>query len=229
MVNVAIIGTGEKAYGICLLFRDNNNKKSSGNLLQVARPDRHMEETTFLDTGVPLTAFEDALARADILIITIPSKGLRPFLSDNLKLLRGKIVVDATERFSLHEDLTQEHVFLVKGLHDLDETDIMLHNPLDKSKLTSAMCAKSPKAMAIVKSFAEKSLGLSVKMVPFHNFVEMSQRQASMGDEWISSVWMMSIVFAFAQLYTCLRLVSDRIAVLETTSTLPYPHPYLQH
>jgi hypothetical protein len=103
MTRVAIIGTGDLAYGLAHLYSIYNSA-TSGNILEVTKPNLG-REGTFHDTGVPLTDFDDALVRADVLILAIPSMALQDFVMAHKGKLQGKVLVDATNSYRSGQDL----------------------------------------------------------------------------------------------------------------------------
>ena len=124
MVHAAIIGTGDLAYGLSHLFSINNSG-TSGNALEVSKPNLK-KEGAFHDTKVPLTDFDDALLRADVLILAIPGYAMADFVSKNLKKLSGKILVDVSNGGEKKFELGDSSIELVKGFNDVGAVDILL-------------------------------------------------------------------------------------------------------
>ena len=126
MVHVAIIGTGDLAYGLAHLFATHNSALT-GNSLEVTKPNLG-KEGLFHDTNVPLADFDDALVRADILILAIPSHGLEKFIFANNGRLKNKILVDVTNGGEdLYSVLGKTSIRWVKAFNDIGAVDIMLH------------------------------------------------------------------------------------------------------
>ena len=132
MVHVAIIGTGDFAYGLSHLFKIHNSPYS-GNELEVTKPNLN-KEGTFHDTRIPLTNFDDALIRADVLILAIPGSAIKSFVSRHLGKLKSKILVDVSN--SDHEDVELEKynfdlqkIHWVKAFNDVGAIEMLLHKP----------------------------------------------------------------------------------------------------
>ena len=130
MVHVAIIGTGDMAYGLSHLFTINNSS-SSGNKLEVTKPNLSVEKSAFHETKVPVTDFDDALVRADVLILAIPGSAILSFVATHLPKLKGKILVDVTNDASVDvhlgkEELEYSEIEWVKAFNDIGAVDILL-------------------------------------------------------------------------------------------------------
>jgi predicted dinucleotide-binding enzyme len=207
MVRVAIIGTSDQAYGLSLLFK-NNNSESSGNYLEVTKP--NLKKGGVLhDTGVPLANFDEALSCADIVVLAIPACALKTFVSDHIFRLKDKIIVDATNSSTrgedLHSILATTNVCWVKAFNDIEVVDMLSNKPFFKTKIPSKMCSRYPEAAATVKAFAETSLGLDVKVVPFKRYFQIAQHQDSLGEEWLQAAWIMAILFIVTEVYVVMR------------------------
>ena len=207
MVRVTIVGTGDRAHALSHLFQ-NNNCQWSGNFLEVTRPCL-LKGGVFHTTGVPLEGFEAAVSHADIVVLALPGKALKPFLSSHLGMLKDKIVVDASSSPPRGQDinclLSVTNVRWVKAFNDIDALSLLLSKPSYKLKIRSKMCSRYPEALEIVKSFAESSLGLDVKIVPFDHYVDLSNHQDSFGDEWVSAMWVMFTLLLCTEVYSVLR------------------------
>lgn len=202
MVHVAIIGTGDLAYGLAHLFAINNSEVS-GNKLEVTKP--HLNKAgEFHDTGVPLTDFDDALVRADVLILAIPSYSLQDFMSAHGGKLDGKILVDPTNG---SEDLNSVagKTHWVKAFNDIGAVDVLLYKPESKKKTPSKMCSPSAEALAVVKTFAETSLGFDIKVVPIEQYAAIAKQQSSLGNEWMLATWTIMGVFVVTMAYNIIR------------------------
>lgn len=209
MVHVAIIGTGDMAYGLSHLFTINNSS-SSGNKLEVTKPNLSVEKSAFHETKVPVTDFDDALVRADVLILAIPGSAILSFVATHLPKLKGKILVDVTNDASVDvhlgkEELEYSEIEWVKAFNDIGAVDILLSKVETKTKIPSKMCSTSNQALEIVKSFAEVSLGLDVKLVPPEQFEAMTVHQSSLGTEWINATILIMEVFAVTMVYNIVR------------------------
>jgi len=209
MVRVAIVGTGDEAHALAHLYH-NYNTASSGHSLEVTKPSIAKNEMgTFHRTGVPLTGLDDALYYSDVVILAIPVAALRTFVSDNFSLLKEKIIVDTTNSFIPGEDvnsiLAVTNVRFVKAFNDLGAVDLLQDKPSSKSKIQSKICSMYPEAAQKVKAFAEDSLGLDIKIIPFERYPSIGRHQKSYGENWIKSMWVMLATFAFAELYAILR------------------------
>jgi predicted dinucleotide-binding enzyme len=122
MAYIAIIGTGNLAHGIAHLFM-NYNSESSGNVLAVTKPGMETGSGSFHKTGVPLVNFEEALCRADTVILAIPATALRTFVTDHIYHLKDKVLIDATNSNVRGEDLDAmlciTNIHWVKAFNDI--------------------------------------------------------------------------------------------------------------
>ena len=203
MVRVAIVGTGDLAYGLANLFR-NNNCEWSGYTLEVTKPGSE-QVGTFHDTGIPLQSFENSLTQADIFILAIPSRVLKSFLANHLVSLKGKILVDATNSTDLPMLLSATNVRWVKAFHDVPAVRLLEQQPTDAQKVATKMITTHPTALVAVQQFAEKCLGMNVKVVPFQHFRTASQHEGSLGDEWLIASFLMGTLLVFTALYSVIR------------------------
>jgi predicted dinucleotide-binding enzyme len=210
MVRVAIVGTGDQAYGIARIF-SMNNTKSSGNFLEVTKPNL-TRFGTFHDTDVPLTDFDDALERADIVILAIPSHVLQDFVAQHSVKLHDKILVDPTNGLP-GEDLNSictllANVRWVKAFNDVGAAGLLSRKPESKTKIASTMCSPYEESLESVKAFAEQSLGFNVKIIPYEQFSSISQHQNELGKEWIRATLIMVVVFCLCMIYNYIRYVT---------------------
>lgn len=208
MTRAVIVGTGDHAYGIAHLFHLNNTEQS-GNLLEVTKPGLSKEQaSTFHDTNVPITEWKDAISRADICILAIPAAALHSFVTAHMDELKDKILVDATN--SSEEDLDSllgiSNMRWVKAFNDFGAVDVLLKKPTSK-KIASSMTSPSLESLQVVKEFAEASLGLDIKRVPYEHYSAIVGEQMTIGKDWISATVIMLIVFGLCQFYNILRYV----------------------
>jgi predicted dinucleotide-binding enzyme len=208
MVYVAIIGTGEFAHGIAHLFM-NYNSVSSGNVLAVTKPGMENGDGSFHETGVPLVNFEEALQRADAVILAIPASALKAFVMDYVQHLKDKIIIDATNSTVRGEDLdsmlSMTTISWVKAFNDIGAVDVMLNKPHGKNKIASKMCSSHANALADVKKFGETSLGLDVKVVPYERYADIVMHQNSLGEEWMKAALVMTIILVLTEIYAVMR------------------------
>jgi hypothetical protein len=234
MTRVAIIGTGDLAYGLAHLYSINNTA-SSANVLEVTKPNLG-REGTFHDTGVPLTDFDDALIRAEVIIFAIPSMALKDFVIAHQGKLNGKVLVDATNSYKPGQDLStilkgisstdtsetssnqgpkisKEWAWLdqkstgfcwVKAFNDVGAIDMLLRKPYAKAKVPSKMCSSSSSALEMFKSFAETSMGFDIKVVPIEQY-NVIYSCNSLGREWMTATYTMIGVFLLTMLYNMFR------------------------
>jgi predicted dinucleotide-binding enzyme len=211
MVRVAIVGTGDAAHGLARIFT-NNNSRSSGNTLEVTKPGFNRTEDFHL-TGIQVRDFYKTLERADVVILAIPAYALEGFIRTYMSLLQGKILVDPTNSWKDDEDL---HTFVVgtslryvKAFNDIGAVDLLTKHPEMKKRISCKMCSPDQAALETVKSFAETSLGLSVKTVPFEQYAAIAVHQNKMagGEEWMLAIKIMVGFFICTQIYTILRYV----------------------
>lgn len=214
--NVVIVGTGDHAYGLSHLFKI-NNPDGAGNVLEVTKPTitdvKGQEE--FHTTGVYLAGFADALLRADIVVLAIPSSALGSFVKIHAADLEGKILVDATnsksgggdDLYSVLANMGRYSPSLfrwVKAFNDFGAADVLLKKA-NKVKLPTKMCSPDDEALEQVKDFAETSMGMVVKKVPFDQYTVLAKHQASTGKEWSKATWIMIATFIVTQIYNIIR------------------------
>lgn len=208
MVRVTIIGTGDEAHALAHSFQI-NNCQWSGNTLEVTKPEIERKGGIFHSTGVPIGSFEDSVRNADVIILAIPARILKSFVSEHFSALKDKIVVDTTKSSNRGEDLDTllavTNVRYVKAFHDINAVDLLLSHPFDKTKVVSTMCSRYPDALAVVKSFAENSLGFDIKSIPYEAYSQITLRQESFGEEWLKALRVMSVVFILAEVYAVVR------------------------
>ena len=190
MVNTVIVGTGNLAYALAHLFR-NNNSNSSGNFLEVTKPSIKESGQTFHDTGVLVNTIDDALCNADIVILAIPAKALKTFVPNYITLLKDKVLVDCTNSTRKGEDLdslvSSTGIRWVKAFNDLGAIDILSNRVTAKNKAVTKMCSPSKSATETVRRLAEQSFGLDVKVVPYERYSDIVGSQNSLGNEWVHS------------------------------------------
>jgi len=200
MVQTIIVGTGDMAYGLAHLF-SNNNSSFTQNDLAVTKPGLTGNGALFHDTGVPLVDFDKALFSADIVILAIPAKGLKQFVTNHFQSLRNKILVDVTNSSLPGEDLSNflslTDVSWVKAFNDIGAVDILLDKPHYKNKIVSKMCSDNRTALDIVKTFAEESFGLAIKVVPYEHYDKIAMSQDSYGEEWIQSAYLLMLYLPY--------------------------------
>ena len=207
MVETVIIGTGDHAYGLSHLFK-NNNCGTSGNYLRVTKPGLR-KGGSFHETGVPLAPFEDALSNADIVIFAIPAVALKTLVAENIHLLKRKVLVDATNSSvrgeDLHSILAVTDVRWVKAFNDIGAVETLLNKPFGKLKIPATICSRYPEAAKAVKEFSETSLGMDIKVVPYERYSDIALHQDSVGEDWVKSAWLMLLLFCFTEFYAVLR------------------------
>ena len=94
----------------------------------------------------------------------------------------------------------------VKAFNDIGAVDILLKKPEGKKKIPSKMCSPHTQALKTVKKFAEKSMGLDVKIVPYEHFSSIAMHQSSLGGTgWRDATLTMIVVFILCQLYNIIR------------------------
>ncbi|KAL3920135.1 MAG: hypothetical protein SGARI_007023, partial [Bacillariaceae sp.] len=210
MTRVTIVGTGDEAHGLCSFFQHSNGE-CSGNSLVVTKKtlDPEMEGSFLHNTGVPLMTFSKAIAQADVVILAIPARALKVFVTENYPLLKNKILVDATNSSVKGQDLREvigtTDVKWVKAFMDVGAIDGMLNKPYDKFKTASKMCSPYQEALSTVKSFAEESLGFDVKIVPYERYADIAMHQNSLGNEWLIAGGYMFFWFCVFQFYNIMR------------------------
>ena len=204
MTRVAIIGTGDLAYGLCSFFKSNNGGASVNSLVVTKKNLEASEEDTCLhDTGVHIKSFSDAINQAEVIVLAIPAPALHLFVKSNYHVLKDKILVDATNPTARDQDLkailSVTDVRWVKAFNDVGAIDGMLSKPTYKEKTPSKMCSPNVDALKVVKAFAEESLGFHVKVVPYEKYDEIALHQNSYGTEWVIAFVYMAVFFVLFQ------------------------------
>lgn len=206
MVCVTIVGTGDHAHGLAHLFSVNNDNPS--NTMLVTKPGL-TSGGTLHDTKVPLVELEEGLRLADVVILAIPAQALIKFMEEHLDLLKDKIMVDATNSNVRGEDLLSilslTPTKSVKAFNDIGAVETLLDKPANKHKMPTQMCSKYPGALQVVQMFAGESLGLNVKVVPYHQFDQLARSQTKLDDPWVASIVLVLVLFALTLLYAILR------------------------
>ena len=207
MVRVSIIGTGDHAYGLAHLFK-NNNPMWSGNYLEVAKPN-YDKGGYFHDTKIPISDFQDVLKHSDVIILCLPSSAIKTFVFTYFADLKDKILVDPTNSSIPGEDLESilacSNVRWVKAFNDIGAADILLNQPYFKRKILTKMCSRYADALFVVQEFAQVSLGMDVKTVPYENYHEIAAHQNSLGNEWMVSTFILMVLFVLTEIYAVLR------------------------
>ena len=186
-------------------------------------------EEYFHDTNVTIVSnIEVALAYATIVILAIPSgQPLRDFMDTYGGTLAANpndvVLVDVANPDNAHDaDLPTilessivsnpvKGLRYVKAFNDNGAVDLLLHDDesyyaTSKKLMVTSMCGKDIAAVRIVEQFAKTSLGFDVvKIVPFNNYKLMSSNQNSLGKDYIHSVYITLLVFAFSEFYAILR------------------------
>lgn len=93
----------------------------------------------------------------------------------------------------------------VKAFNDIGATDDLLKMPGSKTKLISKICSSHEDAVKLVSVFAETSLGLQMKTVPYDHYHAIATQQNSLGANWIASGSVMFMVFLLCELYAMMR------------------------
>jgi predicted dinucleotide-binding enzyme len=161
---------------------------------------------SFHKTGVPLVNFEEALCRADAVILAIPAT---TFVTDHIDHLKDKVLIDATNSNVRGEDLDamlcMTNIRWVKAFNDIGAADLLLNKPHGRNKIASKMCSSHVKALAVVKNFGETSLGLDVKVVPYERYADIVMHQNSLGEEWMKAALVMGIILVLTEIYAIVR------------------------
>jgi len=126
-------------------------------------------------------------------------------------VLRSKIIVDCTNSSRSREDIhgllgiNDHQIRWVKAFNDIGAVDVLLDKPSYKNKITTKMCSSNEEALKMTKAFAEESLGLNVKVIPYERYHEIADAQNSLGQAWVHSAYILLFVFAYAEFYSALR------------------------
>jgi len=207
MTRVVIVGTGDEAFGLSSFFLKNNGGASGNSLLCTKKNLDPAREGTYLhDTGVRLANFHEAIDQADVVVLAIPAQALRFFIPDNYSILKDKILVDTTNSSIRGEDLRElvsvTDVRWVKAFNDVGAIDGMCSKAHGKDKVPTKMCSPYADALKVVKDFAEESLGMKVKVVPYERYEDIAMHQNSLGTEWLIAGVYMAFWFILFQ-YVC--------------------------
>ena len=209
-MRIVIVGTGDLAYGLASFYR-NNNGFDSGNTLQVTKPNLNpkMEGTPLHNTDVPIANFDESIKAADVIILAIPAAALQIFVPEHYSRIKNKILVDPTNSRKNGEDLRAlldvTDVRWVKAFNDVAALEGMVSKASDKTKVPAKMCSPSHESLEVVKSFAEKSLGFDVKVVPYERYADIANSQNSLGTEWVIASVYQFVFFVIFQIYNIFR------------------------
>lgn len=178
---------------------------------------------TFHETAVPLVDMNEGIARADVIVLAIPASALRSFLAEYQDHLQEgkKIVVDATNSPRRGQDVisiltksssppnsTTTSIQSVKAFHDIGAVEALLDKPANKRKIPVQMCSNYPDALAVVRTFAEESLGLDVKVIPYQHYGQIAQVQYRLDESWIRAIAIMLLLFVVTETYSIFRSVT---------------------
>lgn len=105
----------------------------------------------------------------------------------------------------LHSLLAMTSLKWVKAFNDIGAADVLLKSPGSKTKPISKICSSHEDAVKIVSVFAETSIGLQMKTVPYDHYHAIASQQSSLGNNWITSGYMMLVVFLLCELYAVMR------------------------
>jgi predicted dinucleotide-binding enzyme len=179
--------------------------------------------STFHETAVPLVDMNEGIARADVIVLAVPASALRLFLAEYHDRIKegNKIVVDATNSPRRGQDVisiltksssppnsTTTMIQSVKAFHDIGAVEALLDKPANKRKIPVQMCSNYPNALAVVRAFAEESLGLDVKVIPYQHYGQVAQVQYRLDESWISAIVIMLLLFAVTETYAIFRSVT---------------------
>jgi predicted dinucleotide-binding enzyme len=189
------------------------------------RPGGAGSTNTFHETAVPLVDMNEGIARADVIVLAIPASALRLFLSEYQDRLQegNKIVVDATNSPRRGQDVisiltkssssppnsTTTTIQSVKAFHDIGAVEALLDKPANKRKIPVQMCSNYPDALAVVRAFAEESLGLDVKVIPYQHYGQIAQVQYRLDESWITAIVIMLLLFVVTETYAIFRSVTS--------------------
>lgn len=214
------MGTGDRAYGLALLFK-NHNVAHEQNSLVVTSPTVR-KGRLFHDTGIPIVSYDDAFATADIIIYSMESSSLKQFAADYVYQIKGKVLVDATSSFchreDLHSILAITGMRFVKAFHDVTERDILGDRPFHRTKISSKVYSPSSAASQLVKIFGEMSLGLDMKIVPFRYYRTIALTEKSVGGDLMQSAWLMLSIFLVTEVYSIVRYVNSQVRLFSANT-----------
>jgi len=207
MTRVVIVGRGDHAHALTHLY-SNYNCETSGNTLEVTKQNAKKGEV-FHRTGVRLSDFHEALGRAHVIVLAIPSASLKRFIFENLDSIRGKIIVDVTNSKIPGEDVNSilgaTNIPFVKAFNDIGAVELLVNKPTGKTKIQTKMCSKYPRAMQTVRRFAETSLGMSVKVIPYAHYSALETHQNAFGENWARATFIMCAIFITTEAYCIIR------------------------
>lgn len=203
-----IVGTGDHAYGLAHLFSISNGH-GSGNYLEVTKPSITTKGGIFHDTGVPVVPFDDGLCNAEVIVLAIPAAAVKKFMTSYVSFMKEKIIVDATNSSipgeDLHSILAMTSLKWVKAFNDIGAADVLLKKPGSKTKLISKICSSHADAVKTVKEFAETSMGLQIKIVPYDHYHGIAHQQETLGTEWVTSGYILLVIFVLCEIYALMR------------------------
>mmetsp|Transcript_40565 Transcript_40565/g.75198 ORF Transcript_40565/g.75198 Transcript_40565/m.75198 type:complete len:549 (-) Transcript_40565:3-1649(-) len=217
-----IVGTGDMAHGLCHTY-DINNESGSDFALEVSKPREEYYQLEsnndyFHDTGVRISNLGSSLHEADIVILAIPASALSAFVRKHAKdIKKDAVLVDVTNSSVKGQDLESvcfvprgqgdcsPHTLWVKAFNDNGAIDLISQKASRKGKLCTKVCGPDREAVEKVKVFAEQAMGFQTKVVPYHKYEEIAVHQENLGSEWVSSAWVLLIIFIFSEIYSLLR------------------------
>ena len=223
--NVVIVGGGNLASGLANMFSIYNDAGRNKYIMSVYEPiesniklisgssHRNIDNSFRGYDGIDVGGKTDALVSADIIIIAIPAKAIKPFVTSNLNSLTGSILVDCSNPVSAGTDLravledlgAQDDFRWVKGFNDNGAIELINHKVASKKFVTTKLCGPDETAVEEVKKLAETSMGFTVKIVPFSQFDAIALNQNDLGKSWVHAAWIMTFIFVFTQIFSIVR------------------------
>jgi predicted dinucleotide-binding enzyme len=214
-MRIIIIGTGDMAHGLGNMYYCNGSKTNGQYEVFATEPLPDVNTGEFLianDDTIPIISLDEALQTGDMLIMCIPSKALKPFLRTNFsKLKEDAILVDCTNSKQTNDDLAGSldslglDIFArwVKAYNDNGAINLLQQKPNTKTVLVTEICGPDKEAVKDVVAFTAQ-LGLSPRVVPIERFDMLRGSQQTIGEEWIHSAILMTVLFCLTFLYVIL-------------------------
>jgi predicted dinucleotide-binding enzyme len=214
-MRVIIVGTGDMAHGLGNMYYCNGSKANGSYEVFATEPLPDVDIGEYLiadgDT-IPIIDLDEALQTGDMFIMCIPSRALKPFLKTNFsKLKEDAILVDCTNSKQTNDDLAGSldslglDIFArwVKAYNDNGAVNLLQQKPNTKTVLVTEICGPDKQAVKEVAEFTAQ-LGLSPRVVPMERFDKLRGSQDTIGEEWIHSAILMTVLFCLTFLYVIL-------------------------
>lgn len=223
MKKVVIVGTGDAARGIALMWDSFAHREETNFEVVAAEPDPDAaaardDGELMLSASVPIVNFGDAIAAGDVFLLTFPAEFLRLFLSENVGKIKSEAIlvdgiISTTQRKradlagTLHDlELDDDFSRWAKGFHDVGAITL-LSSAIAKTRVPTHIYGPDEEAINQVAEVAE-AMGFLPKVTPVDQFqatIRASQEDETIGAEWIHAAAVMVGIFLFAMTYVIIQ------------------------